>query len=210
MIVSNTEILGVAAEIVFIFLKGSFFRSFYIGEGLPLAIDLNGNRVFVQHFLKGFFRLCHRGRRFRLLDMQPFHYHIIRQVVFLAGINCFCFGLKNRTRLGRLQVFLFRHWLYRLMGQSILSQLIYRPQSGGNICPALFHCSAEFIMDIDFKPCGRSKIVSRITGLKFHGLCCTGIGLCQLFCNFGIALTRAEISGNRFTVRLLQQAAVPG
>ena len=39
---------------------------------------LNGNRVFIQHFLKGFFRLCYRGWRLRLLNMQPFHHHIIR------------------------------------------------------------------------------------------------------------------------------------
>ena len=45
-------------------------------------IDLNGNRVFIQHFLKGFLRLSHRGWRLRLLDMQAFHHHIIRPVSY--------------------------------------------------------------------------------------------------------------------------------
>ena len=36
-----------------VFLIGGFLGSFGIGEGLPLAVDVNGNRVFIQHFLKG-------------------------------------------------------------------------------------------------------------------------------------------------------------
>ena len=72
------EVLCIAAQVSLVFLIGGFLGSFGIGEGLPLAVDLNGNRVFIQHFLKGFFRLCYRGWRLRLLNMQPFHHHIIR------------------------------------------------------------------------------------------------------------------------------------
>ena len=45
---------------------------------LIVLLAVNGNRVFIQHFLKGFLRLCYRGWRLRLLNMQPFHHHIIR------------------------------------------------------------------------------------------------------------------------------------
>ena len=78
MLIGNTEVLCIAAQVGLVFLIGGFLGSFGIGEGLPLAVDLNGNRVFIQHFLKGFLRLCYRGWRLRLLNMQPFHHHIIR------------------------------------------------------------------------------------------------------------------------------------
>jgi len=67
MLIGNTEVLCIAAQVCLVFLIGGFLGSFGIGEGLPLAIDLNGNRVFVQHFLKDFLRLSHRDWRLRLL-----------------------------------------------------------------------------------------------------------------------------------------------
>ena len=60
MLIGNAEVFCIAAQVSLVFLIGGFLGSFGIGEGLPLAIDLNGNRVFVQHFLKSFLRLCHR------------------------------------------------------------------------------------------------------------------------------------------------------
>ena len=96
MLIGNTEVLCIAAQVSLVFLIGGFLGSFDIREGLPLAIDLNGNRVFVQHFLKGFFRLCHRGWRLRLLNMQPFHHHIIRQIVLVARIDGHGLGMEGR------------------------------------------------------------------------------------------------------------------
>ena len=96
MLIGNMEVLSVTTEIGLVFLKGGFLGSFGIGEGLPLAIDLNGNRVFVQHFLKGFLRLSHRGWWLRLLDMQPFHHHIIRQIVLIARIDGHGLGMEGR------------------------------------------------------------------------------------------------------------------
>ena len=78
MLICNAEVFCIAAQVSLVFLIRCFLGSFGIGKGLPLAIDLNGNRVFIQHFLKGFLRLCYRGWRLRLLDMQLFHHHIIR------------------------------------------------------------------------------------------------------------------------------------
>ena len=78
MLIGNAEVFCIAAQVSLVFLIRCFLGSFGIGEGLPLAVDLNGNRVFIQHFLKGFLRLCYRGWRLRLLNMQPFHHHIIR------------------------------------------------------------------------------------------------------------------------------------
>ena len=96
MLIGNTEVLCIAAQVSLVFLIGGFLGSFDIREGLPLAIDLNGNRVFVQHFLKGFLRLSHRGWRLRLLNMQPFHHHIIRQIVLVARIDGHGLGMEGR------------------------------------------------------------------------------------------------------------------
>ena len=96
MLIGNAEVFCIAAQVSLIFLIRCFLGSFGIGEGLPLAIDLNGNRVFVQHFLKGFFRLCHRGWRLRLLNMQPFHHHIIRQIVLVTRIDGHGLGMEGR------------------------------------------------------------------------------------------------------------------
>ena len=96
MLIGNAEVLCIAAQVGLVFLIGGFLGSFGIGEGLPLAIDLNGNRVFVQHFLKGFLRLSHRSWWLWLLDMQPFHHHIIRQIVLVARIDGHGLGMEGR------------------------------------------------------------------------------------------------------------------
>ena len=96
MLIGNTEVLCIAAQVSLVFLIGGFLGSIGIGEGLPPTIDLDGNRVFVQHFLKGFLLLWHRGWRLRLLDMQPFHHHIIRQIVLFARIDGHGLGMEGR------------------------------------------------------------------------------------------------------------------
>ena len=40
MLIGNTEVLCIAAQVGLVFLIGGFLGSFGIGEGLPLAIDL--------------------------------------------------------------------------------------------------------------------------------------------------------------------------
>ena len=105
MLICNAEVFCIAAQVSLVFLIGGFLGSFGIGKGLPLAIDLNGNRVFIQHFLKGFLRLSHRRWRLRLLDMQSFHHHIIRQIVLIARIDSHSLGLEGRgfgSRFGAL------------------------------------------------------------------------------------------------------------
>ena len=49
-----------------------------IGEGLPLAIDLNGNRVFVQHFLKGFLRDVYKRQLYnQMLLSEKLYPHLL-------------------------------------------------------------------------------------------------------------------------------------
>ena len=106
VVVGDTEILSGAAQVVLVFPVSGFLGGSGIGKSLPLAIDLNGNRVFIQHFLKGFLRLSHRGWWLRLLDMQSFHHHIIRQIVLIARIDGHGLGMEGRGFGSRLGLFL--------------------------------------------------------------------------------------------------------
>ena len=46
MLVGDAEVLGVAAQVVPVFLIGRLFGCPLVGEGLPLAVDRDGDRVF--------------------------------------------------------------------------------------------------------------------------------------------------------------------
>jgi len=67
MVVGNMEILRVSANIGLVFLISGILGSGGIGKGLPLAVDLNRNGMFVQNFIQSFLRL--RCRRFRFLNV---------------------------------------------------------------------------------------------------------------------------------------------
>ena len=74
MIVGNKEILSGAAQVGLVFLIRGFLGGSGIGKSLPLAVYLNGNGVFVQHFIQSFFWLYgRRGRLWFLLQMLTDH-----------------------------------------------------------------------------------------------------------------------------------------
>ena len=45
MLIGNAEVFCIAEQVCLVFLIGGFLGSFGIGDGLPLAVDLNGNRA---------------------------------------------------------------------------------------------------------------------------------------------------------------------
>ena len=51
MLIGNAEVFCIAAQVSLVFLIRCFLGSFGIGEGLPLAIDLNGNRPLPRRLL---------------------------------------------------------------------------------------------------------------------------------------------------------------
>ena len=104
VVVGDTEILSGAAQVVLVFPVSGFLGGSGIGEGLPLAVYLNGNGVFIQHFIQSFFRLCGRCRRLRLIGLQGLNNHIIGQMVLVTGINCH--RLSGKTGLCRFRLLL--------------------------------------------------------------------------------------------------------
>ena len=200
MLIGNTEVLCIAAQVGLVFLIGGFLGSFGIGEGLPLAIDLNGNRVFVQHFLKGFLRLSHRGWRHRLLDMQPFHHHIIRQIVLVSRIDGHGLGVEDREFDRRLGLFLSK--AIQLTG-------IHPAQQRRNLIPAeIQHSQTLFLCVQDFQlhALCRGTVIGNIAGLQIQGLDLTGIGSAQPVGNLTVAPAGLQQRGNLFFICFIHQS----
>ena len=200
MLIGNTEVLCIAAQVCLVFLIGGFLGSFGIGEGLPLAIDLNGNRVFVQHFLKGFLRLSHRGWRLRLLDMQPFHHHIIRQIVLVARIDGHGLGMEGRGFGSRFGAFLSK--AIQLTG-------IHPAQQRRNLIPAeIQHSQTLFLCIHDFQlhALCRGTVIGSIAGLQIQRLDLTRIGSAQPISDLAVAPAGLQQRGNLFFICFIHQS----
>ena len=173
VIVGDTEILGVAAQVLLVFPIGSFFGSPGIGESLPLAIDLNGYRVFVQHFIQGLFRFDGRCWQLRLIGPQGLNHHIIGQMVLVARIDSHGLGVESRGFSSRFRAFLSK--TVQLTG-------VQPAQQRRNLVPAkeqhsqpLFVCIQHFQLNT----IRSSPVVSGIAGLQLHRFHNVGIGTAQ-------------------------------
>ena len=200
MLIGNAEVFCIAAQVSLVFLIGGFLGSFGIGEGLPLAIDLNGNRVFIQHFLKGFLRLSHRGWWLRLLDMQPFHHHIIRQIVLIARIDGHGLGMEGRGFGSRLGLFL---------SKTVLLTGIHPAQQRRNLIPAeIQHSQTLFLCIHDFQLYAlcRGTVIGNIAGLQIQCLDLTGIGSAQPVGDLAVAPAGLQQRGNLLFIRFIHQS----
>ena len=99
MVVTDMEILGVAAQVVFVLLVGRLLSRPLTGEGLPLTVyrdgDLRPRFCICLHF-RGGHGFLRRG--FRLINVQPFHYHVVGQVILVAGVDLNRLGCDFRRR----------------------------------------------------------------------------------------------------------------
>ena len=200
MLIGNAEVFCIAAQVNLIFLIRCFLGSFGIGEGLPLAIDLNGNRVFVQHFLKGFLRLCHRRWWLRLLDMQSFHHHIIRQIVLIARIDGHGLGMEGRRFGSRLGLFL---------SQTVLLTGVHPAQQRCNLIPAeIQHSQTLFLCIHDFQLYAlcRGTVIGNIAGLQIQCLNLTGIGSAQPVGDLAVAPAGLQQRGKLLFIRFIHES----
>ena len=200
MLICNAEVFCIAAQVSLVFLIRCSLGSFGIGKGLPLAIDLNGNRVFVQHFLKGFLRLSHRGWRLRLLDMQSFHHHIIRQIVLIARIDGHGLGMEGRGFGSRLGLFL---------SKTVLLTGIHPAQQRRNLIPAeIQHSQTLFLCIHDFQlhALCRGTVIGNIAGLQIQGLDLTGIVSTQPVGDLAVAPAGLQQRENLFFICFIHQS----
>ena len=200
VIVCDVEILGGAAQVLLVLPISGFLGSPGIGESLPLAIDLNGYRVFVQHFIRGFLRLSGRCGRLRLIGPQGLNHHIIGQMVLIARIDSHRLGVISRGFSSRFRAFLSK--TVQLTG-------IQPAQQRRNFVPAekqhgqpLFICVQHFQLNT----IRSSPVVSGIAGLQLHCFHNVGIGAAQPQGNLPVALAVVQQLGKLRLVRLTNQA----
>ena len=151
VIVGDTEILGTAAQIGLVFLIRCFLGSFNIGECLPLAIDLDRYRVFVQHFILGLFRLDGRRR--------------LRFVGFL--------GMRKQSLSSRFGVFQLK--AIQLTGIQPAQQRRNLVPAKIAHSQTLFICVQNFQLNTF----GRCPVVCGIAGFQLHCFHNVGIGPAQ-------------------------------
>ena len=200
VIVRDTEILGGAAQVLLVLPISGFLGSPGIGEGLPLAIDLDGNGMFVQHFIQGLFRFDGRCGRLRFIGPQGLNHHIIGQMVLVARIDSHRLGVISRGFGSRFRAFLSK--TVQLTG-------IQPAQQRRNFVPAekqhgqpLFLCVQHFQLDT-FRHCA---VVGGVAGLQLHRFHNVGIGPAQPQGNLPVALAVVQQLGKLRLVRLTDQA----
>ena len=156
--------------------------------------------MFVQHFLKGFLWLSHRGWRLRLLDMQPFHHHIIRQMVLVARIDGHGLGMEGRGFGSRFGLFL---------SKAVLLTGIHPAQQRRNLIPAeIQHSQTLFlcIHDFQFYALCRGTVIGNIAGLQIQCLDLTGIGSAQPVGDLAVAPAGLQQRGNLLFIRFIHQS----
>ena len=200
VIVSDTEILGGATQIGLVFLIRGFLGCFDIGEGMPLAVYLNGNGVFVQHLIQSLFRLDSRRGRLRLIGSQGLNNHIIGQIVLIARIDSHSLGLEGRGFGSRFGAFLPK--TVQLTG-------IHPAQQRCNLTPleeqhsqTLFICIQHF----QFNTFRHRAVIGGLACLQLHRFHNVGIGPAQPQGNLPVALAVVQQLGKLRLVRLTDQA----
>ena len=222
MVVTDMEILGVAAQVVFVLLVGRLLSRPLVGKGLPIAVDRDGDRVF-----RLLARLCVRGggrfgrRGFRPVNVQPFHHHVIGKMVLLTGINGHRLSVKGRClscrfldSLGGFSKFFngdsgFNSRFGLFLSKAIQLTGVHPAQDGCDLIPAeeqhsqpLLVCIQHFQLDA-FR---HGAVVGGVAGLQLHRLDDVGISPTQPLGNFSVGLAAAQQLGNLRLIRRTDQA----
>ena len=200
MLIGNAEVFCIAAQVSLIFLIRCFLGSFGIGEGLPLAAYLNGNGVFVQHFIQSFFRLSGRCRRLWLIGSQGLNNHIIGQIVLIAWIDSHSLGLEGWVFDSRFGAFLPK--AVQLTGVQPSQQRRNLVPTEGQHGQTLFVCAQHF----QFDALCRGTVIGNIAGLQIQCLNLTGIGSDQPVGDLAVAPAGLQQRGNLLFIRFIHQS----
>ena len=214
MVVGDAEVLGVTAQAVPVLLIGRLLGSPLVGEGLPLAVHRDGNRV-VRLFLR--LRVRHRfGRRvFRPVNVQPFHHHVIGKSVFVAGVDGHRLGVERRclggffNGLGGFGRFFhvgmgFHIRFILLLHKAIQLAGIQPAQQRRDLIPAEEQHGQTFFVRVQhfqLDAFGYGAVVGGVAGLQFHCLDDVGIGPAQPQGDLPVALAGAQQFGKLRLVR---------
>ena len=216
MVIGDAEVLGITAQVVPILLIGRLLGCPLVGEGLPLAVDRDRNRVF-RLFLRRRF-----GRRgFRLVNVQPFHHYVIGQMVLFARIDGHRFGMERRglgggflDGLGSFGRFFhgsrgFHVRFGLLLSKAVQLTGIQPAQQGRDLIPAKIQHGQPLLIRVQhfqLDAFGRGAIVGGVAGLQLHRFHNAGEGPAQPLGDLAVGLAGAHQFGQLRLVRRADQA----
>ena len=216
MVIGDAEVLGITAQVVPILLIGRLLGCPLVGEGLPLAVDRDRNRVF-RLFLRRRF-----GRRgFRLVNVQPFHHYVIGQMVLFARIDGHRFGMERRglgggflDGLGSFGRFFhgsrgFHVRFGLLLSKAVQLTGIQTAQQGRDLIPAKIQHGQPLLLRVQhfqFDAFGRSAVIGSIAGVQLHRFDDAGEGPAQPLGDLAVGLASVQQLGQLRLVRRADQA----
>jgi len=198
MVVGDVKILRIAAQVVPVLLIGRLLGSPLVGEGLPLAVDRDGDRVF--RLLARLHVRRRFGRRgFRPANVQPFHHHVIGQMVFVAGVNSHRLGVERRCLGGFFNSGSgFNRWFGLLLHKAVHLAGIQPAQQRRDFIPAEEqHGQPLFVRVQHFQlnAFGYGAVVGGVAGLQLHRLDDVRIGPAQPQGDLPVALAGTQQFG---------------
>ena len=132
--------------------------------------------------------------------MQPFHYHIIRQIVLVSRIDSHGLGMESRGFGSRFGAFL---------SKAILLTGIHPAQQRRNLIPAeIQHSQTLFlcIHDFQFYALCRGTVIGNIAGLQIQRLDLTGIGSAQPVGDLAVAPAGLQQRGKLLFICFIHQS----
>ena len=219
MVVGDVEVLGVAAQIVPVFLIGRLLGCPLVGESLPLAVDRDRNRV-VRLFLRLRVRRWFGRRGFRPVNVQPFHHHVIGKSVFVTGVDGYRLGVEHRclgsffNGLGGFGRFFhvgrgFHIRFILLLHKAVQLAGIQPAQQRRDLIPAEEQHGQPLLVRVQhfqLNAFGYGAVVGGVAGLQLHRLDDVGIGPAQPQGDFPVALAGAQQFGKLRLVRRTDEA----
>ena len=210
MVVGDVKILRIAAQVVPVLLIGRLLGSPLVGEGLPLAVDRDGDRVF-RLLARLHVRRWFGRRRFRLVNVQPLHHYVIGQMVLFARIDGHRLGMERRGLGGRF--FDGDSSLNRRFGllppKAVHLAGIQPAQQGRDLIPAKIQHGQPLLIRVQhfqLDAFGRGAVVGGVAGLQLHRFHNAGEGPAQPLGDLAVGLAGAHQFGQLRLVRRADQA----
>ena len=220
MIVGDAEVFGVAAQVVPVLLIGRLLGCPLVGESLPLAVDRDRNRV-VRLFLRLRVRRWFGRRGFRPVNVQPFHHHVIGQMVLFARIDGHRIGMERLGLGGRFLNGLGgfnRFFDSGISGNSRFGLLppkavqltgIQPAQQGRDLIPAEEQHGQPLLLRVQhfqFDAFGRGAVVGGVASLQLHRFHDAWEGPAQPLGDLAVGLAGVQQLGKLRLVRRADQA----
>ena len=209
-----------------LFLRGSVavfpLDLFQRGNGLDVAPELFFWAAFPQVVVRDM-KVSGGGRRrsgFRPVNVQPFHHHVIGQMILVAGIDRHRLGVERRglsggslNGLGSFGRFFnsgsgFNNRFGLVLSKTVQLAGVHSTQQRRNFIPAEKQHGQPLLIRIQhlqFDALGHGAVVGGVAGFQLHRLHNAGIGPTQPLGDLAVALAAVQQCGKLRFVRHADQ-----